>query len=157
MSNNQQSDNQLPVTNIPVTSYLPKNYHPTTTGEGLDLQEQEAKATTQGMVIMGIFVTNRRLLTANDVHTIWSQRLSDIGRPTPLLTSVRRAISNLKSDGHLEKKSTHKTGPYAVPVHYYELTATGLRYALTLVPFLGKHTEGLELQSPDPQQLSLFG
>lgn len=133
------------------------NYHPTTTGEGLNLEAQEAKATTQGMVVMGIFVTNRRLLTANDVHTIWTQRQNDIAAPTPLLTSVRRALSNLKEDGHLEKKTTAKSGPYGVPVHYYELTPKGLKYAIGLVPYLGKLTEGVaEQQIADPQQLSLF-
>jgi hypothetical protein len=134
------------------------NYHVTTTGEGLDLEQQEAKATTQNMIVMGIFVTNRRLLTANDVHTIWTQRQTDIKAGTPILTSVRRALSNLKEDGYLEKKTAAKQGPYGVPVHYYELTPAGLKYALSLVPYLGKLTEGIseQMATQDPQQLSLF-
>jgi hypothetical protein len=53
-------------------------------------------------------------LTASEAWKLFGEDRSPI-------TSIRRAMSNLKRDKHLFKKDKTKIGIYGDPEHYYEL------------------------------------
>lgn len=133
----------------------PSSYIPTTTGIGLNLDREEATAASQESIILGMYYTHRRPMTANDVHTIWSQRKQDIGQPVPILTSVRRALSVLQTRGYLQKQATAKTGPYGKPVHHYTVSDLGLKQARRqdLHRYFQKEKP---IEVTNPEQLNLF-
>lgn len=88
----------------------------TTDLQGKQLQEAIKKATTQEEKIKVLFDNNpRALLSANVVH----DRIFK-GTNTPL-TSTRRAISNLKRKGYLEKTENQMLGDYGAPVYTFRL------------------------------------
>lgn len=105
------------------------HYHPTTTQEGIDFDAENNKALSQELVILGLYYTTSKPMTANDVFAVWSSKLQAIGKQPPLLTSVRRAITNLKNQKYLEIKNSSKAGPYGKPVHFYTITSLGMDYA----------------------------
>lgn len=90
-----------------------KSYYNTNKLKSTDLQTAEKKAETQEKKVMSIFKSEKRKMTASDVLDIYPD-------PAPL-TSIRRAISNLKELGHLEKTEQMKTGIYGSPEHFYQL------------------------------------
>ena len=88
------------------------NYINTNKEQGETLKASNQKAETQEEVIMEIFrIDPEGLFTPNDIHTI-----SGLSCP---LTSIRRAISNLCSNGFLVKTTTMKMGTYGKLVHCY--------------------------------------
>ena len=91
-----------------------KIYYNTTKEDGKFLEVREAKALNQEMQILNIFKREKRALTASEVWDLFGQ----IYAP---LTSMRRAITNLKSDGIIEKTDEKKKGLYGQPEYKYKL------------------------------------
>lgn len=130
------------------------HYHQTTALTGIDPQTEELNAYSQEQIVLGMYYIQSKPMTANDVFGIWSHKLQAIGRPVPPITSVRRALSNLKTQGLLAIQTTHKPGSYGKPVHFYEITPQGLAYA-------ERHALHSYLNAPKPNrpsnnQLNLF-
>ncbi len=99
-------------------------YHNTNNEQGLVLERSEAVADRQQDVILDYFRrggqhTPDEVWQALYIHTM-----------TPL-TSVRRAITNLTSDGHLEKTDQQRRGMYGKMVHVWRYARTpGYQIAL---------------------------
>lgn len=82
---------------------------------GKKLKKSKEKAKGQDETILSFFKLNSGLLfTPCEVH----EMLYDNNTP---LTSVRRSISTLTSNGKLEQTATQKTGNYGVLNHCWTL------------------------------------
>lgn len=79
-----------------------------------DLKEANRKASTDEDRILHFFERNQGSRYSPEDIRMYCQMAT---RP---LTSVRRAITNLTSDGHLRKTNEMKTGSYGKPVHTWE-------------------------------------
>ncbi len=87
-------------------------YFNTTNLKGKELSTRIAKAKTQNDKVMAIF-THRPILSP-------SQVLFYFPEPKPLLTSIRRSISVLTSQGKLEKMDQVRSGLYGAAEHYWK-------------------------------------
>ena len=88
------------------------NFYNTTNETGETLKNSNQKAETQEETIMNIFRNEPEgLYTPSEIH-----KISGLNCP---LTSIRRAISNLCSNGFLVKTTTMKMGTYGKLVHCY--------------------------------------
>lgn len=87
-------------------------YNTTNLTEG-QLAREIQNAKSQEEAVLLIFKSEGRL-SPSEVYNRY---------PTPVpLTSIRRAISNLTSDGHLEKTADKKPGAYGKPEYVWQLT-----------------------------------
>lgn len=98
-----------------------------------ELQERIHTADTQENIIQDYFNKHPHgKFTASDLE----RRLKTenrIGPGTPI-TSIRRAMTNLKKDGRINKLDEFKKGPYGMNEHFYQLSTgwgktTGAGYA----------------------------
>ncbi len=99
------------------------SYHNTNNEQGAVLQRSEAKADTQELIILEHFLEGHQHTPDEVWHACFDNR-------TPL-TSVRRAITNLTNDGHLEKTDQQRRGMYGKMVHVWRLARTP-GYQITL-------------------------
>jgi len=90
------------------------SYYNTTNLSGFDLKESKRKASTQEDRILHFFERNQGNRYSPEEIQTYCQMVT---RP---LTSVRRAITNLTSDGYLRKTNDMKPGIYGKPVHTWE-------------------------------------
>jgi len=93
-----------------------KSYHNTNKETGNNLIKSNTKANRQEMVILNYFKNNAN--SRFSPEDIISQ--VDFGKSVPI-TSVRRAITNLCNEGHLNKTSVMKKGNYGKQVHTWEI------------------------------------
>jgi len=93
-----------------------KSYHNTNKETGNTLIKSNTKASRQEMIILNYFKANAHSkFSPEDVIN-----QVDFGKPVPI-TSVRRAITNLCKEGHLNKTSVMKKGNYGKQVHTWEI------------------------------------
>lgn len=88
-------------------------YYNTTNLSGSDLKSEIENAKTQKDAVLLIFQTYGPLTPSN----AWSL----YGATKAPLTSIRRAITDLTTEGHLIKSLTLKPGLYGKPEHLYKL------------------------------------
>lgn len=90
------------------------SFHNTVHLTGYDLSVAIQKAKNQEAVVLAI-MSSGRLMSPSEVWKVGEQA----GKRW-LLTSVRRAISNLEDDGALIKTDTTIPGPYRMPEHCWK-------------------------------------
>ena len=84
-----------------------------TTDQDIDfVNKRKAKNKTQEVIVYELFKSNTTL-TASEVLNMFPKQVP--------ITSVRRAISNLKHESKLVKTEDTKTGIYGSPEHYYKI------------------------------------
>lgn len=84
-----------------------------TTDQDIDfVNKRKAKNKTQEVIVYELFKSNTTL-TASEVLNMFPKQVP--------ITSVRRAISNLKHESKLVKTEDTKTGIYGSPEHYYRI------------------------------------
>jgi hypothetical protein len=88
------------------------SYHNTTNLDGEALYRAEFNSITQEDVVLSIFTNQDDMMSASQVH----RAFNDANVP---LTSIRRAISNLKATGQLLKTDLKQTGIYGKPEYLY--------------------------------------
>ena len=89
-------------------------YYNTNNETGEILQESRENARTQGGVILQYFQDNpREELTPFEIKTTLRMRAP--------ITSIRRAISDLTTEGKLKKTDTLKAGIYGKKCHCWKL------------------------------------
>ena len=81
------------------------NYYNTTEETGAELAESHEKAKTQGEKILACFNSYNEPMSPSMV-------LARTGLNCPI-TSIRRAMTNLSNEGHLEKTDDYVFGMYA--------------------------------------------
>ena len=92
------------------------NWHNTIDAQDDELKQHEAKAETQSDRILRMFRGHpERDFTPCEIHN----SLGTIDQP--LLTSVRRSISNLTRDGHLERTKTRRLGAHGAMNYTWQL------------------------------------
>lgn len=85
-----------------------------TTSQSLEYAEQRvAKNKTQEEIVLGIFEEYKKL-SASQVLSLYPKNIP--------LTSIRRAISNLKFDYKLEKLAETRKGIYNAPEHLFRIS-----------------------------------
>lgn len=90
------------------------SFHNTNNLKGSELNQAESAAKTQEVIIKDIFKEAESGLTASEVFKMFP---SD---KTPI-TSIRRGITNLCTQGTLHKTSSMKLGLYGKPEHVYKV------------------------------------
>lgn len=95
-------------------------YHATTPGE--DFAARDAKARKQDERVLDLFRDCAdSMLTASMVFQHFDYLHKSSGHPRILLTSVRRAMSNLTRDGLLvHHKDIHRIGPHGASETFYQ-------------------------------------
>lgn len=94
---------------------MPKSYHNTNGLKGESLTNSEQKAQSQEEIILELFKSKNTPLSASQVFKEYPSIIP--------ITSVRRAISNLKKSNVLEKTKETRSGLYGnTPEHLYKLT-----------------------------------
>ncbi len=88
------------------------SFHNTIKLSGEELTTSEVNAQSQEEIITGIFTKEYTGLTASEV-------LSKFPSERTPITSIRRAMTNLCTQGKLHKTSSMKTGPFGKPEHIY--------------------------------------
>lgn len=91
------------------------SFHNTVGYTGRQLVQANVEAKRQDAVVLDVFRKAGRALTPSEVHALL---------PMPaLLTSVRRAITNLTRDGKLVRLDMQRMGPWKRPEHVWALPA----------------------------------
>ena len=90
------------------------SYYNTTNLTGTELDDSHEKSQRQEYIVLGIFQRHKEL-TASDAWSYYTAR-----KRAPL-TSIRRSITNLTTDGHLKKTDRQKIGMYGKPEYIYKL------------------------------------
>lgn len=92
-------------------------YHNTNKLAGIALSRAIKKTTSQEKIVLLFFKAyNHRGYAAHEIRKLLDMELSNAP-----ITSIRRAMSNLKNDGKLIKTDEMIDGPYGYPVHRYRL------------------------------------
>jgi len=89
------------------------SYYNTTSKAGIALSEALSKAKTQEDKVLTLLEETRDNFTASDVHNV-------LGLNCPL-TSIRRALSTLKSYGEIVRLDITKAGVYGHQEYFYRL------------------------------------
>lgn len=87
-------------------------YYNTTNQTGQKLREAEAKAESQKEIIAEVFQWAKKLGPSE------AERFFPINTP---LTSIRRAFTDLKKEGAIQKTENKTVGKYGRPEHIYEM------------------------------------
>lgn len=90
-----------------------KTYFNTTNQSSEYVKKRVAKNKTQEEIVLGIFKEHEKL-SASQVFSMYPKRVP--------LTSIRRAISNLKFIDKLEKLDQTRIGIYDAPEHLFKLS-----------------------------------
>ena len=97
---------------------LNMTYYNTNNEEGTTLSRSIQQAGNQSEIILNIFEDDPTVeWTPNDVFDLL-QHCTDLNWP---ITSIRRAITNLTSEGKLTKTSNFKQGSYGKKTHTWKL------------------------------------
>lgn len=88
-------------------------YYNTNSLSGDPLKVAGKKTLRQEDLVKEIFIKFRRKFTASDIAKRFPKNVP--------ITSVRRAMTNLKNEGFLERLDKVKEGVYGSPEHYYEI------------------------------------
>ncbi len=92
----------------------PLEFHNTIDAENKELEQHEAKAITQSEMILRIFRGHQdRDFTPCEIQNYFLD--------APLLTSVRRSITNLTRDGYLERTQTRRLGAHGAMNYTWQL------------------------------------
>lgn len=91
------------------------HFHNSTGLTGRQLLAAARVARGQDAAVLEVYRTAGRALSPSEVHARMPGRV--------LLTSVRRAISNLTNAGALVKLDATQPGPYGQPEHLWQLPA----------------------------------
>lgn len=91
------------------------NYHNTSNLSGANLQEAVSTAKAQDDKVYAIFEANK-VLSPFDCWTLYKEQYGDV-----LLTSIRRAITNLTKVRKLAKTDLQKDGGYGRPENIWTL------------------------------------
>jgi len=98
------------------------DYYNTNEESGDTLSHSEQQARMQQTLVLAFFQARPlRRFAPHEVH-----RSMPEGTP---LTSTRRAITNLTTQGHLEKTQEMRPGTFGKQVHTWQLTTTPLQRA----------------------------
>ena len=91
------------------------DFYNTINAEKDELKQHEAKAETQSARILRMFSGHpERSFTPCEIQEkLWAD--------APLLTSVRRSISNLTRDGYLERTNTRRLGAHGAMNYTWQL------------------------------------
>ena len=89
-------------------------YYNTTNETGDDLKQSHKKAKSQSDKILDIFKTSKKASPSQVMLAL------PVGT---LITSVRRSITDLTKDGHLEKTSEQRKGLYGKKEYIWKLHA----------------------------------
>lgn len=92
-------------------------YYNTNKESGKTLKRSRKKATNQEQMILAIFKENPR---AKFTPETVLKKLQAVHLNYPI-TSIRRAMSNLKDDGYLEKTNDKAKGDWGKKVHLWKL------------------------------------
>ena len=95
-----------------------EQYFNTTCQTGEELKKYTSNAKAQSGIILELFKKHKRQMTPSEV---WVNAFDVDSVP---LTSIRRAINVLTSEGLLSKTIKTKTGLYGRPEYYWELPST---------------------------------
>ena len=87
-------------------------YYNTTNETGNDLKESHKKAESQQQKILDIFKTSKEASPSQVMLAL------PVGT---LITSVRRCITDLTKEGHLEKTTRKRIGIYGRPEYIWKL------------------------------------
>lgn len=91
-------------------------FHNTVRAAGRQLAHYESAATTQELAVLAYFEQRPAAeLTPEDIQRAVL--------PKSPLTSARRAITNLTTEGRLVKLAKQRRGQYGYPVHCWRLAA----------------------------------
>lgn len=93
-------------------------YYNTTRLQGPALSEARIAAKLQEGAVLAIYRGARKPLSPS---AVWRKGKDVLGDDW-LLTSVRRAITNLTANGKLQKLEEYVDGPYGRPEHVWRLT-----------------------------------
>lgn len=97
------------------------SYYNTTNIKGEELEKATSKALTQDEEVLRMFkVFSALTLTPERIHKYLQDTHPLKYRNCPL-TSIRRAFSNLKKRGLIEKTDVMIRGNYGMPVHVWKL------------------------------------
>lgn len=94
---------------------MKKGYYNTNKEKGAELKETKVKALTQEDTILELFIRHKKLSASE----AWEKGFSTTRTP---ITSVRRAITNLCSNGELTKTDKMKKGIYGKNEHIYSIS-----------------------------------
>ena len=91
------------------------DFHNTIDAQDEELKQHEAKAESQGDRILRIFKgrPERDFTPCEIEEKLWDD--------APLLTSVRRSITNLTRDGYLERTNTRRLGAHGAMNYTWQL------------------------------------
>ena len=92
------------------------SYYNTNKLTGNELKQAEQNARTQEEIILEMF-QNKNELSASDIY----KRYPKTNLFGPPITSIRRAMTNLKNAGHIIKTDKLVIGMYGRPEHIYKL------------------------------------
>ena len=95
-------------------------YHNTTKETGAALKMFRYKAISQDRAVFNLFSQRNELMTAEKVKEVLIAT-EDIKSSVPI-TSIRRALSDLKNIGALSITNHKKIGSHGRPIHYYSLS-----------------------------------
>lgn len=87
---------------------------------GHKLRKAIAKCSNQEQRILTIMRKLKKKLTASQLHEIYI----DLHNKRTPLTSIRRALSNLKNEEVIHKLDEQRIGDYGMPEHFYSLKKT---------------------------------
>ncbi len=87
------------------------SYYNTTNLKGQDLFEAIMQANSQEEFVLNLLRKNKRM-TASEIYRHYP-------KPAPI-TSIRRALTDLKKRGLVRKTNMKKRGIYGKPEHFYE-------------------------------------
>lgn len=94
---------------------MSEHFHDTIGKDGNDLHQARLCAIAQENLILELFKSNRMWgLTPSEVH-----KMTGIS----LITSVRRAMTNLTEEGHLTKTPLKRMGPHNELEHVWIMSA----------------------------------
>jgi Fe2+ or Zn2+ uptake regulation protein len=97
------------------------SFHNTTDLQGSELQEATSKALTQDEEVLRLFkVFDKLTLTPERIHKHLQDTQPKKNRNVPL-TSIRRAFSNLKKRGLIDKTDAMVRGNYGMKVNSWKL------------------------------------
>ena len=97
----------VPCPSAPIRGNMSKEYYNTLQEEGFGLKKSESKAKKQKDRIFAIYKHTLRPMTPAEIWDNYGFKKDNIP-----LTSIRRAITNLESDGLLRKTDILKQGLY---------------------------------------------
>lgn len=92
-------------------------FHNTTSETGEKLAQYKSHAIKQEAAVLALFRRERLAMAPSEV----CEQVNRIHGEGWLLTSIRRAMTNLADEGLLVKTGRKRTGPFGRPEYYWQL------------------------------------